>query len=181
MYQQCLSLIVHRTQLQANACKDNNMKKLSATLVLAVVVIGMSPRISYAETDRFTIWDELDAAVAKLFNDQQIDEYEDLRMEEVLGLGRTRKTDQAISALNGFLKDSRNVALREIARNTFVTLIKQQKEAADNWGGHSKDKPACTLDMKVCSSGEIVGREGSRCTFAKCPGRELLKRNTNDQ
>lgn len=62
------------------------MNKLAATLALAIIVTGMTTRISYAETDRFTVWDQLDGATATLFNDQQIDEDEDRNLEEVLGL-----------------------------------------------------------------------------------------------
>lgn len=147
------------------------MKILSTTLVLAIVVVGMTPSMSYADTDRFEVWDRLDAATATLFNDQQIDEYEDWRFEEVLGLGRTGRIEEAISALQVFTKDSRNIMLREVARDTFAVLLKQQKEAARSLSMHANDRPACTLEMKVCPSGEIVGREGAKCAFAECTER----------
>jgi hypothetical protein len=147
------------------------MKKLTTTLALAIVVVGTIPRLSYADTDRFEVWDRLDVATATLFNEQQIDEFEDWRFEEVLGLGRTGEIEEAINALQVFTKDSRNIALREVARNTFAVLLKQQKEAAHNWAMHASDKPACTLEMKVCPSGEIVGREGAKCAFAECAER----------
>lgn len=139
-----------------------------SALVLALIVFGMNPCVSFANTDRYTIWDETDGTLAELFNDQKIDEYEYQSMEDVLGLGRSGEIEEAIKSLNAFLRGCRNTALREIARNVFALLIKQQKENEDYWRKHSKDKPTCPLDMKLCPNGEIVERDGPKCTFNQC-------------
>jgi hypothetical protein len=148
------------------------MSKLSATLALAIIVTGMTTRISYAETDRFGVWDELDAATAMLFNDRQIDEDEDRNMEEVLGLGRSGQTEEAIKTLNAFLKDSRNKALRKIASETMAELVNQHRADAASAAKRASNRSACTLEMKICPDGvTLVGREGPKCAFAQCPGR----------
>ena len=147
------------------------MKKLSAKSILAVIVNIMLTSVSYAGTERFGIWDELDGATAILFNDQEIDEDEYRNWEEILGLGRTGETEEAIKALNTFLKDSHNGALREVASQTMAALISQRRADAVLAAKRATERSACSLDMRVCPDGStLVEREGSKCMFAKCPG-----------
>jgi hypothetical protein len=149
------------------------VKKLSAIPVLAIILIVMTTRISYADTDRFDVWDELDAATATLFNDRQIDDDEDRNLEEVLGLGRSGQTEEAIKALNAFLKDSRNKALREVASETMAKLVSQHLADAEMVANRAKDRSACTLEMRICPDGvTVVGREGPKCAFGQCLGRQ---------
>jgi cyanate lyase len=162
---------INHKQLQARSIEDK-MKKLSATLALAIILNGMTTRISYAEMDRFGVWDELDAATATLFNDRQIDEDEDRNLEEVLGLGRSGQTEEAIRALNDFLKDSRNKALREVTTETMAELISQRRADVVLAAKRAKDRSACTLEMRICPDGvTVVKREGPQCAFAQCVGR----------
>ncbi len=149
------------------------MKKLAAISVLAIIAIVMTTRISYADIDRFDAWDELDAVMANLFNDHQIDQDEDRSLEEVLGLGRSGQTEEAIKALNAFLKDSRNKALREIASETMAKLAGQSRADAALAAKRAKDRNACTLEMRICPDGvTVVGRVGPKCAFAQCLGRQ---------
>jgi K+-sensing histidine kinase KdpD len=148
------------------------MKITLATLILAIIVTGMSTGICVADTDRFTVWDELDAAAATLFNVQLIDEDEDRNLEEVLGLGRTGKTDEAIKTLNAFLRDDHNTALREVASQTMAELVNQRRADAASAARRASNRSACTLEMKICPDGvTVVGRGGPKCAFAQCPGR----------
>ena len=149
------------------------MKKLSAKFILAVIVNVMLTSVSYAETNRFDVWDELDGAAAILFNDQEIDEDEYRNSEEILGLGRTGETEEAIKALNTFLKDSHNGALREVASQTMAALISQRRVDAALAIRRATERSACSLDMKVCPDGAtVVEREGPQCMFAQCPRRQ---------
>lgn len=149
------------------------MKKLSTIQILSIIVVVMLTSSSYADTDRFDVWDELDKATATLFNDRQIDEDEDRNLEEVLGLGRSGQTEEAIKALNAFLKDSRNKALREVASETIAKLAGQLQTDAAMAAKRAKDRNACTLEMRICPDGvTVVGRVGPQCAFAQCLGRQ---------
>jgi hypothetical protein len=149
------------------------MKKLSAKFILAVIVNVMLTSVSYAGTERFGVWDELDAATATLFNDQQIDEDEDRNLEEVLGLGRSGQTEEAIKALNAFLKNSNSTAMRKVASQTMDTLIIQRLADAILAAMQAKDRSARTLEMKICPDGvTVVDREGPKCAFAQCLTRQ---------
>ncbi len=146
------------------------MKILLATLALALALTGMTARMSYADTDRFAVWDQLDTATAELFNDQQIDEYENRSFEEVLGLGRTGETEEAITALNEFLSDSHNSALREVTRETMAELVNQHRANVALSAKRANERSACTMEMKICPDGAtVVGRDGPTCTFGECP------------
>lgn len=149
------------------------MKKLSTIQILSIIVVVMLTSSSYADIDRFDTWDELDAVIATLFNDHQIDQDEDRSLEEVLGLGRSGQTEEAIKALNVFLKDSRNKALREVASETMAKLAGQRRADAALAAERAKDRNACTLEMRICPDGvTVVGRVGPKCTFAQCLGRQ---------
>lgn len=149
------------------------MKKLSAKFVLAVIVNVMLTSVSYAGTERFGVWDDLDGATAILFNDQEIDEDEYRNWEDILGLGRTGETEEAIKALNTFLKDSHNGALREVASQTMAALMSQRRADAALAARRATERSACSLDMKVCPDGAtVVEREGPKCMFAQCTRRQ---------
>ena len=150
------------------------MKKISWTVALALIVSGMATHTAFADADRFAVWDNLDSATARLFNDQQIGEDEDRNLEEALGLGRSGKTEEAIEALNEFLKESYNKELREVVKETMSELTNQRRAHAVLAAKRAIERTACTLDIKICPDGvTVVGREGSKCAYAKCPQTHL--------
>jgi hypothetical protein len=150
---------------------EYNMKNLAAILAITVIFLGLTPGISYAElnSDR-EAWDHIELGSVGLQNDGSVSEDEGNMFQEVIILGRKGETEDAIKALNEFLRGNRNNSLREVTREAYVQLVKERKEIADYTAMHAKDKPSCDLEMRICKSGEIVGRVEPKCTFAPCPG-----------
>lgn len=155
------------------SCKNTieyNMKNFAATIVIAVILIGMTPGFSYAgiNSDR-EAWDHIEFGSIGLQNEGNVSEGEGNMFQEVIILGMKGETEEAIKALNEFLRGNHNNSLREVTREAYVQLVKQRKEVADYRIKHAKDKPTCDLAMKVCKNGEVVGRVEPKCTFAPCP------------
>lgn len=105
----------------------------------------------------------------KLQNDGSVSEGEASIFQDVIILGSKGDTEEAITALNEFLKGNRNSSLREVSREAMSQLIKQRKESAHYAAVAAGQPRACTLEMKVCPDGSIVGHEGPNCAYAACP------------
>lgn len=148
-----------------------DMKKLAPIVGIALVVFGIAFQGSLAADDRFSVWENMMADSNQIYGDGDITDQELNDFQDVLRLGIDRKTDKGIKLLNEFLRKYRNPALREITKEAMQALVNQRKEIASFNAKHAHDAPACTLDLRICPDGTVVGREGRSCAFVACPAK----------
>lgn len=145
-------------------------KTIFTVLVAAILTFHTSMQISSAEGDSYTVWNEMMSATSKLFVDGNITEDENTQFQAVLSMGNAGETEDAVRALNKFLKDHRNTVLRDLARGAMTELMKQRQGNAKIVPRRAAGEHSCPPDMKVCPNGTtLVSREGPNCAFSDCP------------
>lgn len=94
--------------IHRQSCKsaiEYNMKNYPAILAFTVMILGLAPGFSHADvnSDR-EAWDHIEMDSVNLQNDGSVSEGEANQFEEVIILGKKGETEDAIQALNEFLR-----------------------------------------------------------------------------
>lgn len=145
------------------------MKYIVLIACCAILVFSFAQRGSFAESDRFAIWEDMEAETNKMFGDGKISDQDLNDFQDVLRMGSAGETENAIKALNTLLRKTNNPVLKEVSMEVMQALANQRKETASNNLKKSHEKKACAMDLKICPDGTVVGREGANCKFAACP------------
>lgn len=114
-------------------------------------------------------WQSMMEATSKLYTEARTSKPENDMFQMVLSKGSSRQTEDAVNALNVFLKEYRNTALRNLAQEAMTKLM-QQRRANAGIEARRAGESSCPTEVKICPNGTtMVSRQGSHCAFAACP------------